>query len=81
MNFHGESVWRLCLAVAFLLGFGALGIGHVIYPDHFIKRTAMRRGGGMLNDWNRTGVQFVGVIITLFAGGVLYELVTDLFAK
>jgi hypothetical protein len=64
-----------------LLGFGVLGISHLIYPDYFIKRTAMRRGEEMLNEWNRTGVRFVGLIVTLFSGGILYDLVTDLFSK
>ena len=80
MNFHGESVWRLCLAVI-LLGFGVLGIGHMIYPDYFIQADNYEAWAEMLNDWNRTSVQFVGLIITLFSGGLLYERVTDLLAK
>ncbi len=57
---HGESIWKLGLGVVVLLFFVGLGIGHILNPDYFIKRTAMRRGGAMLTEWNRTGVQLVG---------------------
>lgn len=81
MNTHGESVWKLCLGVMVLLGFMGLGIGHMLYPDYFMKRTALRRGGEMLTEWNRTGCQFVGLMMTLFSGWVLYQLAQDVWGR
>jgi hypothetical protein len=81
MNAHGDSVWKLCLGVLVLFVFMGLGIGHMLFPDYFIERSGLRRGGEMLSDWNRTGVQFVGLIATLFSGGILYEVLKDVFSK
>ena len=81
MNAHGDSIWKLCLGVLVLIVFMGLGIGHMLFPDYFIERSGLRRGGEMLTDWNRTGVQFVGLVATLFSGGVLYELLKDVFSK
>ena len=81
MNTHGESVWKLCLGVLVLLFFMGIGIGHMLYPDYFMKRTALRRGGEMLTDWNRTGCQFVGLMVTVFSGWVLYQLAHDLLSR
>ena len=81
MTAHGESIWKLWLGVLVLLFVAGVGGGHILYSDYFIKRTAMRRGGDMLTEWNRTGAQFVGLLVTLFSVGVLYELCKDIFAK
>ena len=81
MNAHGDSAWKLCLGVVVLIVFMGLGIGHMLFPDYFIERSGLRRGGEMLTDWNRTGVQLVGLIAALFSGGVLYDLLKDVFSK
>ncbi len=50
------------LAVAILLvGFAAIGIAHIFKPDYFIKHSGVRRGGDLLNRWNRVNFQIVGV--------------------
>ncbi len=41
----------------------------------------MRRGGEMLTEWNRTGVQVLGLLVTLFSVGVLYEIAKSLFCQ
>jgi hypothetical protein len=61
--------------------FLCLGVAHVINPDHFIKHSAIRKGGKMLSDWNRDGVRVLGVIVAIFAGFGLYMLLGDLFGK
>jgi hypothetical protein len=81
MNAHGDSIWKLCIGVSVLIVFMGLGIGHMLFPDYFIERSGLRHGGEMLTDSNRTGVQFVGLIATLFSGGILYELLKDVFSK
>ena len=81
MSTHGESTWKLGLGVLALILFMVLGIGHVLYLNYFLKRSGLRRGGEMLTDLNRTGVQFVGLIVTLFSGGVLFELLSDVFTR
>ena len=78
---NGESIWKLSIGVIILIFFFCLGIAHVIYPDRIIRRSGMRKGGEMLTEFNRTGVQIVGILISLFAGGVLYDLVSGLLAK
>lgn len=81
MNLHGDNAWKLSVGVIVLLFFLGVGVGHIIYPDYFLQRSAVRKGGEMLTDWNRGAFQLLGLIITLFAGSVLYELVSDLFRK
>jgi hypothetical protein len=81
MNIHGQSVWKLVLGMVSLLAFMGLGLGHLIWPDYFMKRSPVRRGGELLTEWNRTGFQFVGLIIIIFSGGILYELARDFFNK
>ncbi len=80
MNAHEESIWKLCLGVLVLLVFMGVGISHMLYPEYFMRK-GHRRRGEMLTDWNRTGFRFVGLVFTLFSGGVLYELLSDLFSK
>ena len=81
MNAHGESVWKLCLGVLALLVFMGIGIGHIVHPDYFMRRTALRRGGELLTDWNRTGLQIVGVMAASFSGWVLYHLAQDVLTR
>lgn len=63
------------LAVAILLlGFAAIGIAHIFKPDYFIKHSGVRRGGDLLNRWNRANFQIVGAIFAGFAIYLLYIL-------
>ena len=81
MSTHGENVWKVCLGVLVLIFFMGIGIGHMLYPDHFMKRTALRHGGEMLTNWNRTGYQLVGLMVMAFSGWVLYQLALDLLSR
>ena len=36
------------LAAVVLVFFAAIGVAHVVYPDWFIKRSGVRKGGEML---------------------------------
>ena len=81
MDTHGGSVWKLCLGGLILLFFMEIGVGHMLYPDYFMKRTTLRRGGEMLTGWNRTGYQFVGLMVAGFSGWVLYQLAHDLLSR
>ena len=56
MNAHCESIWKLCLGVVVLIVFMGIGVGHMLFPDCFIERSGLRRGGETLTDWNQTGV-------------------------
>jgi hypothetical protein len=78
---NGENIWKLSLGAVLLVFFFCLGIAHVIYPDRFIERSAMRKGGEMLTEFNRIGFQIVGIIVAVFAGYLLYLLAGDAFAK
>ena len=53
----------------------------MLFPDYFIERSGLRRVGEMLTDWNRTGVRLVGLLATLFAGGILYDVLKDVLSK
>ena len=76
-----ESVWKLLLGLAVAVLFLCVGIGHVINPDYFIKRSAVRKGGELLTEFNRIGFQFVGIILAIFAGCMIYILVGGLLGK
>lgn len=78
---RGESVWRLSLGVASALFFLCMGIAHVAVPDYFLKRSAIRKGGELLTDLNRIGIQFVGIVVALLAAVMLYRLTAVLFAS
>jgi hypothetical protein len=70
------SNWTLLLTVATLLVFAAIGIGCIINPDWGIKHfgQSLRRGGELLTEWNRIGLQFVGLAFGGFAVYLLYVL-------
>jgi hypothetical protein len=70
------SIWTLILAVAILLVFAAIGIGCIINPDRGIKHfgQSLRRGGELLTEWNRIGIQFAGLAFGGFAVYLLYVL-------
>jgi hypothetical protein len=82
MTLHnGENIWKLSLGAAVLVFFFCLGVAHTIYPDRFIKRSGVRKGGEMLTDFNRISFQIVGLIVAAFAGCLLYVLAGDILAK
>jgi hypothetical protein len=82
MSLHnGENVWKLTLGVAIAAFFFCIGIAHVIFPDRFIKRSRVRKGGEMLTDFNRVGFQFAGIIFAAFGGFMLYVLLGAILAK
>ena len=65
------SAWKLILLLTILVGFAVIGIGCVINPNWGIKHfgQSLRRGGDLLTEWNRLGIQFVGLT---FSGSALY---------
>jgi hypothetical protein len=72
-----NSLWKLTLAAVVLVFFAAIGVAHVVYPDWFIKRSGVRKGGEMLTEWNRSGFRIAGAIFAGFAIYVLYHLFHD----
>ncbi len=74
---HGESTWKLLLGVVVLLFFLVIGVAHIANPDYFLRRSAVRKGGELLSEWNRMGFQIVGLLLVCFSGFVLYELGKD----
>ncbi len=79
MTTHGESIWKLCLLALILVFFLCVGIGYMFYPDYFLKRSAARKGGEMLTDWNQGIFQLVGLILTGFILYLMYQLARDIF--
>ena len=79
LNLHGDNPWKLALGFIVLLVFLGMGVAHVIYPDYFLKRSALRKGGEMQTEFNHLGIQIVGFLITLFSLGILYDIGKDLF--
>ncbi|GGA55712.1 hypothetical protein GCM10011507_03750 [Edaphobacter acidisoli] len=76
-----NSGWKLILAVIALVCFFCLGIAYVINPDRFIRRSAVRKGGEMLRDWNQMGAQLVGLVVAGFAAYVLYVLLREAITR
>jgi len=79
LNLHGDNPWKLALGFVVLLFFLVMGVAHVIYPDYFLKRSALRKGGEMQTEFNQFGIQVVGFVTALFALGILYDIGCDLF--
>ena len=72
-----RALWQLLgglLFVLVLITFAGIGIAHVINPDWFIKRSGVRKGGEVLGKWNRDSFRVVGVVFTVVAIYMLYEL-------
>ncbi len=78
---NGNSIWKLLIAVLALVFFFCVGIAHVFYPDRFLKRSGLHKGGEMLTEFNRIGFQIAGIIFAAFAACLLYVLISDLFVK
>jgi hypothetical protein len=76
---HGENPWNLVVGFLALAFFFGMGLAHVINPDYFLRRSAIRKGGEMLNEFNRIGIQIVGMLAALFAAGVFYDMGKDAF--
>jgi hypothetical protein len=78
---YRNGPWTLALAVVVLLFFCAIGVGHLIWPDYFMKRSGLRKGGEMLTDLNRMGVQAVGTIVLGGTLYIIYDIMKDHFSK
>lgn len=65
---------KQALLALLLLTFFGVGVAHVFKPDWFVKRTGVRKGGEMLNEYNRTGFQIAGAVFAAFAAYMLYSL-------
>jgi hypothetical protein len=74
-------IWKPLLGVTVLLFFVCMGIAHVVWPDRFLERSGVRRGGEALNGANRLAFRIVGGIVAGGASYVLYELVRNVSAK
>jgi hypothetical protein len=81
IHLHGDNPWKLALGFLVLLFFLGMGIAHVIRPDYFLKRSAIRKGGEVLTAYNLVGIQFVAFVVALFALGVLYQIGKDLISN
>ena len=73
---HQNSVWKEILGTAIFVFFAASGVAHVVYPGRFMKRWH-RKGGEMLTEWNRLGIQVFGAILAVFAIYALYDILRD----
>jgi hypothetical protein len=49
-----------------LIIFVVVGIDAIIHPTRYMRSSYLRSGGEMLREWNKTGIQFFGLIL----GGV-----------
>ena len=78
---YHDSAWEVLLGALMLIFFIGIGIAHLINPDWFIKRSGVRKGGEVLEKWNRDSFRLVGAIFTGGAGYVLYALLQDYLGK
>ena len=67
-----NSLWKISLLVVLLVVFLCVGIGNVINPDWFIRRSGVRKGGKLLTDWNRWEFQIAGAVFAGLAAYLLY---------
>jgi hypothetical protein len=47
-----NSLLKMTVLAVMLVIFVCIGIAHIIGPDWSIKRSAGRKGGELLTDWN-----------------------------
>jgi hypothetical protein len=73
--------WNLALAVIVLLFFFGIGVAHLIWPDYFMKRSGLRKGGEMLTGFNRMGVQVVGAVTAGATLYITYGILKNYFSK
>ena len=71
---YRNSPWNLALTGIVLLFFFGFGVAHLIWPDHFVKRSGLRKEGEMLTAFNRMGVQVFGAFM---AGAMLFSFMTS----
>ena len=76
-----DSPLKLVFLVTILMIVAPIGVGHVVKPDWFIKRSGVRKGGELLTEWNRVGFQILGVILAAFAACGIYALLQDYFSR
>jgi len=69
------SLWKQLFCAAVLVFLAASGLAHLVYSGRFMKR--WYRGGEMLTEWNRSGIQLVGAILSGFAIYGLYVLLRN----
>ncbi len=74
-------MWKLWIGIVILVFFFCIGVAHVLYPDHFLRRSGIWKGGEMLTDFNRLGIRLAGMIFAAFSGFVLYLLLRDILAS
>ena len=74
-------MWKLCLGVLVLLFFLGIGIGHLLDPNRFTKGTYLRRSGRVLSNSEGFQVRFVGLVVIVFSGYVLYQLAHDVLSR
>jgi hypothetical protein len=67
--------------VLILLAFLVAGIDMVIHPKRHMKNAWLRRGGEMLREWNETGVQGLGLVVTGVSAWILYDLLHRFWYK
>jgi hypothetical protein len=65
----------LAIAIGALLLFGALGVAHIVRPDRFVK--GRRRGGELLTEWNRLGIQAFGVIAVVASAYLAWKIFSN----
>ena len=68
-----DNSWRTITAVAVMLFLTGLGIVQVIKPNRFMN-SYLRRGGELLTDWNRMGVQIAGAILAGASLWIIWDL-------
>ena len=79
IHLNGDNPWKLGFGFLVLLFFLGMGVAHVLRPDYFLERSAIRKGGEMVTDFNRMGIQLVGLLVALFALGIIYDVAKGLF--
>jgi hypothetical protein len=78
---HQDSPWKLVMVVVILLFFGGMGIAHVINPGRFIRSSGVRKGGEVLEKWNRDSFRLFGAVFAAFAIFLLYVVLRDYLAQ
>jgi len=72
---------KLILDAAVLLFFVCIGVAHVVWPDRYLERSGVCRGGQALNGANRLAMRLLGAMFAGGSGYVLYELLRDILRK
>jgi len=70
---HHDSLGSLILVVLVCVLFAGIGVAALVNPDYFIRHSGMRKGGELLGDWNRLGMQVVGLVVIIIVIWALYS--------